>query len=132
GVGLRYLVVHMHKNGGIERGSGQARVVRFAEREFDVCQFEAPNSPGKLDEVIPRHILGNHRAGGADELGEPGGVVAAAWIVVPGFSSRRRAISPASFRASRCSSSERLGLTISATGRLGEGNSFAGIPGGAR
>src|SRR5262245_22184303 len=52
--------------------------------------------------------------------------------VMPGFSSRRRAISPASFRASRCFSEVRLGLTICATGRRGEGNSFAATPAGAR
>src|ERR1043166_1246087 len=52
--------------------------------------------------------------------------------VMPGFSPRRRTISPFSSRESRCSSPERLGLTIWATGRLGAGNSLAGTPGGAR
>ena len=37
-IGLGYLVIHVHEDGGIQRGSGQARVVRFAQREFDVCQ----------------------------------------------------------------------------------------------
>ena len=40
GIGLGYLVIHVHKDGGIQRGSGQARVVWFAEREYDVRQLQ--------------------------------------------------------------------------------------------
>ena len=38
GIGLGYLVIHVHEDGGIQRRSGQARVVWFAQREYDVCQ----------------------------------------------------------------------------------------------
>src|SRR6478609_8303849 len=78
GIGLGYLVIHVHKDCGIQRGSGQARVMWFAEPEFDVRQLQEFCSPGELDEVIPRDVLGNDRAGGADEVREPDRVVAAA------------------------------------------------------
>jgi hypothetical protein len=78
GVGLGYLVIHVYKDCGIQRGSGQARVVWFAEREFDVRQLQKFRSPGELDEVIPPDVLGNDRAGGPDEVREPDRVVAAA------------------------------------------------------
>jgi hypothetical protein len=78
GIGLGYFVIHVHKDCGIQRGSGQARVVWFAEREFDVRQLQEFCSPGELDEVIPRDVLGNDRAGGPDEVREPDRVVATA------------------------------------------------------
>lgn len=68
GIGLGYLVIQVHEDRGIQRGSGQARVVWFAEREFDVRQLQKFCSPGELDEVIPRDVLGNDRAGGSDEV----------------------------------------------------------------
>ncbi len=104
GIGLGYLVIHVHEDGGIQRGSGQPRVVWFAEGEHDVCQFQPFRPLAELDEVIPRDVLRDNGAGGADKAREPDGVVATA-------------ISPASFSESRCSSAERLGLTICATGR---------------
>jgi hypothetical protein len=70
GIGLAYLVIHVHEDGGIQRGRGQAGVVRFAQREFDVCQLEQFRSPGELDKVIPRDVLGDDGAGGADEARE--------------------------------------------------------------
>jgi hypothetical protein len=75
---LGYFVMHVHKDCGIQRGSGQARVVWFAEREFDVRQLQEFCSPGELDEIIPRDVLGNDRAGGPDEVREPDRVVATA------------------------------------------------------
>jgi hypothetical protein len=78
GIGLGYLVIHVHKDCGIQRGSGQARVVWFAEREFDVRQLQKFRSPGELDEVIPPDVLGNDGAGGPDEMREPDRVVATA------------------------------------------------------
>lgn len=78
GIGLGYLVIHMHKDCSIERGSGQTRVVRFAERELNVRQLQKDCSPGEFDEVIPRDVLGNDRAGGSNEAREPDRVVAAA------------------------------------------------------
>ncbi|MDA9544682.1 hypothetical protein ACM43_08945 [Bradyrhizobium sp. CCBAU 45321] len=78
GIRLGYLVIHMHKDCGVQRGSGQTRVVWFAERELHVRQLQKSCSPGEFDEVIPRDVLGNDRAGGADEVREPDRVVAAA------------------------------------------------------
>ncbi len=78
GIGLRYLVIHMHKDSGIQRGSGQTRVVWFAERELHVCQLQKFCSPGEFDEVVQRDVLGNDRAGGSDEVREPDRVVATA------------------------------------------------------
>ena len=77
-IGLGYFVIHVHKDCGIQRGSWQARVVWFAEREFDVRQLQEFCPPGELDEVIPPDVLGNDRAGGPDEVREPDRVVAAA------------------------------------------------------
>jgi hypothetical protein len=78
GIGLGYLVVHVHEDGGIQRRSGQARVVWFAQRQCDVCQPQAFRSPGEFDEVIPRDVLGDDGAGGADEARETDRVVATA------------------------------------------------------
>lgn len=78
GIGLGYLVIHVHKDCGIQRGSGQTRVVWFAERELHVRQLQKFCSPGELDEVTPRDVLGNDSAGGADEAREPDRVVAIA------------------------------------------------------
>ena len=78
GIGLGYLVIHVHKDCSIQRGSGQARVVWFAEREFDVRQLQALYSAGELDKVIPRNVLGNDRAFGPDEVRDPDRVVTAA------------------------------------------------------
>lgn len=76
GIGLGYLVIHVHKDCGIQRGSGQTRVVWFAERELHVRQLQKFCSPGELDEVNPRDVLGNDGAGGSDEVREPDRVVA--------------------------------------------------------
>lgn len=78
GIGLGYLVIHMHKDCSIERGRGQTRVVRFAERELNVRQLQKDCSPGEFYEVIPRDVLGNDRAGGSDEVRESDRVVATA------------------------------------------------------
>ncbi len=78
GIGLAYLVIHVHEDGGIQRGRGQVGVVRFAQREFDVCQLEQFRSPGELDKVIPRDVLGYDGAGGADEAQEADRVLATA------------------------------------------------------
>ena len=78
GIGLGYLVIHVHEDCGIQGGSGQTRVVWFAERELHVRQLQKFCSPGEFDEVIPRDVLGNDGAGGSDEVGEPDRVVATA------------------------------------------------------
>src|SRR5437763_4763402 len=78
GVGLGYLVIHVHEECGIQRGSGQARVGWFAQGDSDVCQFQTFGSPGEFDEVIPRDVLGDDGAAWADERREPDGVVATA------------------------------------------------------
>jgi hypothetical protein len=52
--------------------------VRFAQREHDVCQLQAFRSPGELDEVIPRDVLGDDGARGAEETRETNCVVATA------------------------------------------------------
>lgn len=78
GIGLSYLVIHVHKDCGIQRGSGQTRVVWFAERELHVRQLQRFCSPGEFYEVIPRDVLGNDRAGGSDEVRESDRVVATA------------------------------------------------------
>jgi hypothetical protein len=77
-IGLGYLVVHVHEDGGIQRGRGQARVVWFAQRELDVCQPQAFRSPCEFNEITPRDVLGDDRAGGADERRETNRVVATA------------------------------------------------------
>lgn len=77
-IGQGYLVIHMHEDRGIQRGWGQARVVWFAECELHVRQLQKFCSPCEFDEVIPRDVLGNDRAGGADEAREPDRVVATA------------------------------------------------------
>ena len=48
GIGLGNLVIHVHEDCGIERESRQARIVWFAQREFDVCQLHAFRSLGEL------------------------------------------------------------------------------------
>jgi hypothetical protein len=68
----------VHEDGGIQRRSRQARVVWFAQREYDVSQLQTFRSLGELDEVIPRDVLGDDGAGGADERREPDCVVATA------------------------------------------------------
>lgn len=78
GIGLGYLVIHVNEDCGIQRGSGQTRVVGFAERELHVRQLQKFCSPGEFDEVIPRDVLGNDRASGSDEVREPDRVVATA------------------------------------------------------
>src|SRR5258706_11002715 len=78
GIGLGYLVIHVHEDGGIQRGSGQPRVVWLAEGEHNVCQLQPFRPLGELDEGIPRDVLGDNGAGGADEAREPDGVVATA------------------------------------------------------
>jgi hypothetical protein len=78
GVGLAYLVIHVHEDGGIQRGRGQAGVVRFAQRESDVCQSEQFRSLSEFDKVIPRDVLGDDGAGGAEEARETDRVVATA------------------------------------------------------
>lgn len=78
GVGLGYLVIHVHEDCGIQRGSGQTRVVWFAEGELHVRQLQTFCAPGEFDEVIPCDVLGNDRAGGSNEAGEPDRVVATA------------------------------------------------------
>ncbi|MDA9489731.1 hypothetical protein XI08_11455 [Bradyrhizobium sp. CCBAU 11361] len=78
GIGLSYLVIHVHKDCGIQRGSGQTRVVWFAERELHVRQLQKFCSPGELYEIIPRDVLGNDRAAGCDEVRESDRVVATA------------------------------------------------------
>ena len=112
GIGLGYLVIHVHKDGGIQRRSRQARVVWFTQREYDVSQLQTFRSLGELDEVIPRDVLGDDRAGGADERRETNRVVATARTNVADrrarLSFKTTTISAASFRASRCSSAERL------------------------
>jgi len=134
-IGLGYLDT-CAEDCGIQRGSGQARVVRFAQRDMAfVPAFKRFRSPGELDEVIPRDVVGDDgprggRGGARDEL--------------CGSHCRRHVADrharlqckktgdlAASFSESRCSSAERLGLTIDATAPS-EGNSFAGTPGGAR
>src|SRR5258708_15307422 len=54
------------------------RSVWFAEGEHDVCQLQPSRRFGELDEVIPRDVLGDNGAGGADEARQPNGVVATA------------------------------------------------------
>src|SRR5258708_18568698 len=54
------------------------RSVWFAEGEHDVCQLQPFRPFGELDEVVPRDVLGDNGAGGADEAREPNGVVATA------------------------------------------------------
>src|ERR1700751_6066193 len=39
GIGLAYLVIHVHEDGGIERGRGQAGGVWAPQRQFDVCEL---------------------------------------------------------------------------------------------
>lgn len=78
GIGLGYLVIHVHEDCGIQRGSGQTRVVWFAERELHVRQLQEFCSPGEFYEVIPRDVLCNDRAGGCDEVRESNRVVATA------------------------------------------------------
>src|SRR5436190_5904376 len=53
-------------------------------------------------------------------------------MVIPGLRPRSRASWPDSSLVSRLSSLDRLGLTMSATGRSTFGKAFAGAPGGAR
>jgi hypothetical protein len=48
---------------------------RLAQRENDVCQLEAFRSPGELDEVISRDVLGDDGARGADQVRETDRVV---------------------------------------------------------
>ena len=52
--------------------------MRFAQRECDVGQLQSFRSLGELDEVIPRDVLGDDGAGGADERRETDRVVATA------------------------------------------------------
>src|SRR5258707_5529471 len=78
GMGLGYLVIHVHEDGGIQRGSGQARVVWCAQCEYDVCQPYAFGSPGEFDEVIPRDVLGADGAACTAAMRQPYSVIRSA------------------------------------------------------
>ena len=67
GIGLGDLVIHVHQDRGIERRSGQAGVVWFAEREDDILQSQPLGSLCELDEIVPRDVLRDDGAGGTDE-----------------------------------------------------------------
>jgi len=56
--------------------AGRRGVVWFAQREYDISQLQTFRSLGEPDEVIPRDVLGDDGAGGADERREPDRVVA--------------------------------------------------------
>jgi hypothetical protein len=137
GIGLAYLVIHVHEDCGIERGSGPARVVRFAQRESDVGQLQAFRSPGELDEVIPRDVLGDNRAGGTDKARETNRVVAAACTNVAdrhvGLQFKKTGdLAGLIQRIAVLLGSAARADDLCNRARRGEGNSFAGIPGGAR
>ena len=68
GIGLGYLVIHVHEDGSIQRRLGQARVVWFAQRKHDVCQPQAFGSLGELHEVIPLDVLRDDGAAGSDDV----------------------------------------------------------------
>src|SRR6516225_5285513 len=78
GIGLGDLVIHVHEHRRIQRRRRKARIVWFAEREYQVCQLQKVAAFGKLDEVVPSDVLGDNRAGAADQTREADSVVATA------------------------------------------------------
>ncbi len=76
--GLVDLVIHVDQHGGIERGRGQARIVRLAAHHGDVGQPLLGHPPLEVGEVIRRDVLSEDAPLRPDAGAEPHHVVAAA------------------------------------------------------